>query len=137
MHLHYIFNHIGAMLLALAIPGAEVVVASTTQTGTPSKLDPISAGCVTCHDGTSGPHVGFCLLDQKGKGCGGHIVSASYVDLAAGSEKLREVSSLPPQLHLFEGKITCATCHGSEPHDGMPLAINNIDSGLCRACHLK
>jgi hypothetical protein len=132
-----IFIFAGFLLLLTAYSQTVEGMEAGLPLGDISKLDPVSAGCITCHDGSNGPHVSFCLLEQRGLGCGGHIVSVSYVDLAARSEKLREVSSLPPQLLLHDGKITCVTCHGPEPHDGMPLAIDNIDSALCRACHVK
>jgi hypothetical protein len=82
-------------------------------------------------------HVRYCLLGQKGTGCGGHIISASYAELAARDESLLPESKLPPEIALYEGKITCVTCHGSDPHLGEALAMDNSDSTLCRACHLK
>ncbi|WP_162148579.1 cytochrome c3 family protein [Desulfuromonas sp. TF] len=46
-------------------------------------------------------------------------------------------SSLPPEIVLHEGKITCVTCHGNNPHLGQFYAMENRDSALCRGCHLK
>jgi hypothetical protein len=106
-------------------------------TGYSSELDPISSDCLSCHNGTSGPHVRYCLLEQKGTGCGGHIVSVSYAEMAAKDENLLPLSKLPPQLSLLDGKITCVTCHGTEAHNGIRLIIDNQGSALCRSCHLK
>jgi hypothetical protein len=131
-----IFTLAGILLLTVSSHSMNGVEADSSLSDI-SKLDPLSAGCITCHDGSNGPHVSFCLLEQRGLGCGGHIVSVSYVEMAAGSDKLRDANSLPPQMPLLDGKITCVTCHGPEPHDGMPLALDNIDSALCRACHIK
>ena len=121
------------LLIAATIPAAETRAAPSLK-GAPVKLDPVSAGCLACHENAGGSHAGFCLLAE----CGGHIVSVSYADSAARNKGLLPVSSLPSELVLYEGKIiTCATCHGFEPHSGMALAMDNRGSVLCRACHRK
>ena len=121
------------LLIAATIPAAETRAAPSLK-GAPVKLDPVSAGCLACHENAGGSHASFCLLAE----CGGHIVSVSYADLAARNKGLLPMSSLPPELVLYEGKIiTCATCHGFEPHSGMALAMDNRGSVLCRSCHRK
>mgnify|MGYP000291772529 CR=1 FL=1 len=121
------------LLIAATISTAETRVAPSLK-GAPVKLDPVSADCLACHENANGSHGSFCLLAE----CGGHIVSVSYADLAARNKGLLPVSSLPPELVLHEGKIiTCATCHGFEPHNGMALAMDNRGSFLCRSCHRK
>jgi len=126
------FSSITALALPLLLAGiANSIPASA------SALDPISADCLSCHDGSGGPHARYCLLEQMGKGCGGHIVSVRYADMAARDKNLRPARNLSPLLPLYDGKITCVTCHGSEPHEGIPLIIDNRGSALCRSCHLK
>ena len=127
MHFPRIFSPIVLLLAFVAIPAVAHA----------SGLDPISTACLACHDGSEAPHVRFCLLEQMGKGCGGHIVSVLYADIAARDKKLRPPSSLPPELTFYEGKITCCTCHGTEPHLGEPLVMDNHYSALCRTCHRK
>jgi len=123
--------------IAIFLPFAANSAAAVSPAGDSSlELDPISAGCLTCHeDSMTGQRVKFCLLGQQG--CGGHIVSVSYAEVAARNNKLVPFSSLPPELILLEGKITCATCHGNDPHTGEVFVIDNRGSALCRACHLK
>ena len=101
------------------------------------KPDPVSSGCIVCHNGTDGSKASFCLLSQGDKSEAGHIVSAVYVDYAMRNKELNSIESLPAELKLSEGKITCATCHGNEPHEGKALAIDNDNSALCLACHCK
>ena len=121
------------LLIAATISAAKTRVAPSLK-GAPVKLDPVSAGCLACHENAGGSHAGFCLLAE----CGGHIVSVSYADLAARNKGLLPMSSLPSELVLYEGEIvTCATCHGFEPHSGMALAMDNRGSFLCRSCHRK
>ena len=101
------------------------------------ELDPVSAACIACHDGTEAPHAGFCLLAQEGEKPGGHVISAPYAALATNNRGLRAPGSLPLELVLYDGLITCATCHGIDPHGGTPLVIDNAGSALCQGCHLK
>ena len=137
MRLLCMFSLIVSLLLSVAaIPAAESPAAVSLPDDA-SELDPVSSGCLSCHDDSSGAHARFCLLMQKSKGCGGHIVSASYAEMATRNRELRPESSLPPELVLYEEKITCATCHGSDPHNSQKLAIDNRGSALCRACHQK
>jgi hypothetical protein len=126
---------VALLVPGVAIPAVGGVVGMYPQQIT-SELDPVSAGCISCHDGSAGLNVRYCLLSQKDKGCGGHIVSADYAALAAKDKNLRPPGSLSSELTFYEGKITCVTCHGDDPHN-VPLAIDNTDSALCRFCHLK
>jgi hypothetical protein len=138
MPIHLIFILVATLVLSPVILATSGKADSMH--GDLSKIDPISVGCLACHDGSNeaaGQHVMFCLLDTLGKGCGGHIVSASYVELASRNKNLYPVSNLPPQLVLHEGKITCVTCHGDEPHTGTSLVIENRHSSLCRICHMN
>ena len=114
-----------------------LLLTSIAGMGESSEIDPLSAACLSCHNGSEALHVRFCLLGQKDTGCGGHIISASYAAFAAQDKNLLPESKLPPEIVLYEGKITCITCHGNDPHLGESLAINNRESALCRACHLK
>jgi len=100
-----------------------------------SEPDPVSAGCIACHDGTAGWRVRYSLPSPIRQGCSGHIISADYAALTAKNKNLRPPESLPQELTFHEGKITCVTCHGDDPHN--VLAIDNTHSALCRACHLK
>ena len=100
-------------------------------------LDPVSAACVSCHDGTAGSRAGFCLLWPDGGKGDGHVISAPYGELAARNQGLTPAASLPPQIVLHEGNLTCGSCHGSDPHAGAVLVIDNRNSALCRTCHRK
>lgn len=124
-------RHLAASFLAHRQTG------NATQASGTAELDPISSDCVGCHDGSGGPHAGFCLLMQKAEGCKGHIVSASYADLAADKPGLRSAAAVTETLSLYEGKITCATCHNIYSQVGPMLAVDNGGSALCRICHIK
>jgi len=123
------------LVLSVAISSIERLAAASLLVDT-SGLDPVSAGCYSCHDGSNGPLAIYSFPSQKGRGSGGHLISASYIEMASANRTLRPISSLPPELVFYEGEITCATCHGSDPHHGETLVIANSRSALCKACHL-
>lgn len=137
MRLSWMPGSVVSLLLSVILIPPLASPAVAVQPGAAAVLDPVSSTCFSCHDGSGGPQAGFCLLPQKNKGCGGHIVSASYAELARRNKNLHPQRSLPPELVLFEGKITCVTCHGSAPHNRQPFAIDNRGSALCHACHVK
>ena len=88
----------------------------------------ISDECLSCHEDLASPN--------GGSHSGSHVIGLVYADHAARNEKLRPVFELPAELVLIEGVVTCASCHGTDPHDKQSLVINNRGSALCRACHL-
>ena len=109
-------------LMGVVLLSGEMV---NSETVGPSQFDQISSECLSCHED---------IHDSSHSGS--HAISVDYAAHAAGNKKLRPVSSLQKELVLFEGLITCGTCHGSDPHDGQKLTIDNSESGLCKACHL-
>ena len=92
--------------------------------------DPVSAECLACHDEMTPPEDGTQATQH-------HSVGINYSAQQGQSPTLRPTVDLPAELILTEGKMTCATCHGLEPHDGEPLVIDNRGSALCSACHRK
>jgi hypothetical protein len=128
--------HPGIVLLASVLFTAEAFAGESPPVAV-AGLDQVSSGCLACHNGSAGSLAGFCLIAPGGKNSDGHVISAAYAGLAKRNRGIRPIGSLPPELVLHEGKITCVTCHGSDPHGSAPLAIDNRHSALCRACHLK
>ena len=112
------------LLLTIATTNKTVCLAGATSLG----AEQLSAECFSCHEDIVGP--------DGSSHSGSHVVGIAYADHAARDKKLRPASDLPTELALFEGVVTCATCHGLDPHDGQLLVINNRESALCNACHL-
>jgi hypothetical protein len=114
-----------ALLITVATTNKSVCIAGAASPG----AEQVSSECLSCHEDIEG---------QDGSShSGSHAVGVVYADHAARDESLRPLLALPSELLLFEGVVTCATCHGSDPHDGQVLAISNRESALCQACHLK
>jgi hypothetical protein len=113
-----------SLLVTVATTNKTVCIAGATSLG----AEQLSSECLSCHEDIDGPN--------GSSHSGSHVVGIIYADNAARNEMLRPVFDLPAGLVLFEGVVTCATCHGSDPHDGQNLVINNRGSALCSACHL-
>ena len=92
------------------------------------ETDQISAKCLSCHENNN--------ISNSSSHSGSHVIGINYADSAARNEMLRPVFDLPAGLVLFEGMITCASCHGVNPHDEQNLVVTNRGSALCSACHL-
>ena len=113
-----------ALLVTVVTTNKTVCFAGATSLG----AEQLSSECLSCHEDIDG--------QNDSSHSGSHAIGIAYADHAARDEKLRPVLDLPSALIFFEGVVTCATCHGSDPHDGQVLVINNSESGLCNACHL-
>lgn len=121
--------------------GVFLVWSVSAQGGGPSAdrlsdLDLVWSDCLTCHgdDETFHSHLCGTSLMTPGGQAGS---SVTYDRLAIANKELRPIEQLPPELVFYEGKVTCATCHGLRPHDGQLTVISNSGSQLCRACHIK
>jgi len=136
MPLLRVFGLVISLILFTSIIPKGMCLALESMTAATPELDQISSDCISCHNGSDGTHAGFCLLSQKGER-DGHIISASYAVLAGQNKGLCSESNLPSETVLYEGEITCVTCHGSDPHNGQTTVIDNRGSALCRTCHLK
>jgi predicted CXXCH cytochrome family protein len=98
-----------------------------------------SQACMTCHDGSTGPGVGW--VTSGGTGSSGqqrmpvpsHPVGIAYAPVALERPgKLVAPSRLPPELVLVNGRIECTTCH-----DARATAPDHVvrTPGLCLSCH--
>jgi len=122
------------------MPLAAVFVAhgrSYTLPVSGSELDKISADCLSCHEGSGGPHVDYCLLlENMERNCTGHIIGADYAERAARNRGLRSLEGLSGNISLYEGKVGCASCHSIYSTEERKLVMNNSGSALCKECHI-
>jgi hypothetical protein len=122
----FALRYIIQFLILIASVSAIALVAEAKVSPATIELDQLSAECLSCHEDINEP---------KSKSHGGHVTGISYTDYTGGSQKFRMLSVLPLEIVLLEGKVTCATCHGLDPHDGQILVIDNRGSALCNSCH--
>ncbi len=91
--------------------------------------------CIACHDGLVASEAHFCTVE-----CGfgsSHSISKVYPprfkeDSYAPVESLRENG-----IRLFNGKVSCASCHDLKNPTKDHLIMDNGGSALCFSCHRK
>ncbi len=91
--------------------------------------------CIVCHDGTAASHTPFCTVKCNFKSP--HSVLKEYPPRGKEGE-YAPISSLPEKgIRLFDGKITCVSCHDLANPDKNHLVVSNKGSNLCFGCHIK
>jgi len=130
------------VLFVLAMPAAAM--------GKNARLDKASVECIGCHDSAVSPDDPAQICHEAG--CE-HKIGADYAEAAGRDRSLAPIDTLPAELKLVDGKMSCVTCHvpySKENHETlsaqramMPeipdpmLSVDNTGSGLCLLCHLK
>jgi predicted CXXCH cytochrome family protein len=139
------------------VPAAAYIpYSSTSMQAQPGQPTGTSKLCLSCHDGTIA--LGSVISrDQPIAMAGGmttlppghkanlgtdlsddHPISFKYdAALATKDPKLRQPSSLPPQVRLdAQQELQCTTCHDAHNNQfGKFLVADNSNSQLCRTCH--
>jgi hypothetical protein len=99
-------------------------------------LDPLSAECIGCHDGTIGPVANFSLGAGMWMHEGsGHLIGVNYNEARMRNGGLRPMSELDKRLRFFEGRVGCATCHDWFLDRNVRLVMEIERSRLCTECH--
>jgi len=105
------------------------------ETNPAESIDPLSAECIGCHDGSIGPAADYSLGSgfwmHEGSG---HPIGVNYRRARMTNGGLRPMAELNPSVRFFEGKIGCAPCHDWFSSESMKLVA--VDGGnLCVECH--
>ena len=104
-------------------------------------LDIFSAGCLSCHDGTSASKVRPSVINMPGNKSAIKMISAKhpigmdYEKYSASNRSLKSLDERDNSLTLAEGRVGCITCH--DPLNSRPNHLRVTESGvdLCTACH--
>ncbi len=90
-----------------------------------------SARCLGCHDGSVAAAI---ELDTRPGGIGAsHPVEVDYAQAAARQpRRYHPAATLPREVPLVNGKVTCTSCHDGASPDPKHVAIG---SRLCKSCH--
>lgn len=119
-------RHIILLLIIISTVGTIGLMAGAESVFAAVEVDPVSSECLSCHDDMDESEMKFHR---------GHVTGVAYGDYTDNEQNFRSASSLPLEMVLHEGKITCVTCHGVDPHDDEFLVIDNHGSALCVSCH--
>ncbi len=124
---------------ALSPPGMNDRTKSWAQSGPEST----SIGCMSCHDGSIATEVGHRPIAAGGFavsmpewGSNEHPVDIAYRLTHRDTDgPLTPVGSLDQRIRLFQGDMTCASCHSIYSRQPNHLTVSNVRSGLCLSCH--
>jgi len=108
--------------------------------GIEGELDNISLDCLRCHDDTiarsARTRIGIGIWDHGPEGSS-HPVGVEYPRGAASQKDYIDITRLPPEIRLIDGKIGCSTCHNPYSKEKGYLVMSNKGSALCLACHIR
>ena len=85
--------------------------------------------CIGCHDGESGSHAQTCTTDCNFKTS--HSVLKDYPPRGQEASYAPVETLAEKGIQLFNGKVTCISCHNLNNLERSHLATNN----LCSDCH--
>ena len=122
----FALRHILSLLILISSASALAFGGEAETSPTALEPDQLSSECLSCHED---------INETRNRSHGLHVTGIPYEDYTGGSQKFRIVSALALELILLEGRITCATCHGLDPHDGQVVVIDNRRGALCNSCH--
>lgn len=125
-----------SMLLGVALCGplAGVAAQQAGHYGAIIADDGNPVNCIICHDGQIASPAHFCTVE-----CGftaPHSILKDYPprslqDAYAPLEALKERG-----IRLFNGKVSCVSCHDLNRDDTYHLIMDNSRSALCLTCHI-
>ena len=132
----------GASLHWSAMGRAHVKADSPRSIGGGS-MDRQSMECLSCHDGVSATEThGGVAWSGFGAGSMGDRQSSHSVGAAYGRKgqsrrggALRPANTLPPEVRLPEGKVSCVSCHNLFERSKNHLSVPIEQSALCFTCH--
>ncbi|MBI2565567.1 MAG: cytochrome c3 family protein [Candidatus Schekmanbacteria bacterium] len=110
--------------------------------GAAAPIDEESMACVSCHDEQVGvlpqgdADQGSDVWDHRGVGFS-HPIGVRYPTVGEEARGYRPLAQLDSRLRLFNGMITCLTCHEAYSTETHILTMPNRASDLCLSCHVK
>jgi predicted CXXCH cytochrome family protein len=100
-----------------------------------ASLDPESASCVSCHDGTvaslAAPREPRTAMRPL---AGEHPIGVEQRRRWP-DDHLRPAEALDPRIRLFDGRVGCGSCHSPYAGREAMLVMSNDRSRLCLSCH--
>lgn len=99
-------------------------------------IDNFSIQCLACHD-SLGDELKVSVNGEvlrHGSQRVNHPIGRRYTD-AVGYGGYRSVVSLPREIILPDGKISCISCHQGYQKQHGALVLDNQADGLCFSCH--
>jgi predicted CXXCH cytochrome family protein len=112
------------------------------ETDTENGIDRSSAECLGCHDDEISRHQRKMIVTgiwDHGIDGFSHPLGVRYPDPKSplSRKEFVDITGLPRQIKLIDGKIGCITCHDPYSKEKGQLVISNKRGALCLACHIR
>jgi predicted CXXCH cytochrome family protein len=101
-------------------------------------IDPLTAECIGCHDGSIGPATDFIVGSGVWMHAGsGHPIGVDYRKARMRGRGLRPMSELNEKIRFFNGRVGCSTCHDWFLDRNVKLVMELDRSIICIECHYQ
>ncbi len=90
--------------------------------------------CIVCHNGVTARQARFCTVD-----CGfatPHSIFKEYPPRSKENSYAPAESLQAKGIRLFNGMVSCVSCHDLKKSTKFYLIVDNGGSALCFSCHL-
>ena len=123
----------GHIVLGNVHPGKYTVTDRT------ASLDRMSLDCIECHDRHFKEPLDFLGSGSwEHSSMNSHPIGVSYSEASMRRmDDYHDISMIPKEVRLFDGKIGCGTCHSIYSKRKGMLVMDNTGSRLCLECHNK
>jgi predicted CXXCH cytochrome family protein len=101
------------------------------------QLDEISAGCMSCHDGTLGAGGAVSLHGNNSAIRGSHSIGVDYNHISYRRSDYRNIHNISAAVKFVEGRLGCLSCHDLQSKQKHHLVAPMDGSKLCFECHAK
>ncbi len=99
------------------------------------KITADSTDCIGCHDGMVGFSVSICTVDCKFNFS--HPIMQEYPPRGKEREFAPVETLAAKGIILHNHKVACVSCHDLKNPQKYHLVMDNQQSALCYACHIK
>ncbi len=103
--------------------------------------NPVSIMCMSCHDGTISANTSVDSMTANASYNLGtdlsndHPIDVAYTDAAPNKAGLVAQGSLPSNITLTSGEITCGSCHDPHNTNTQKFLESSASGDLCLDCH--
>ncbi len=126
------FFRMTSICIALMLSGSPLLAGIVEHHGNAVEAETDHSVCLSCHDGTTGKNIEYCVQD-----CGSHAVHSvgrSYPPRGMQQEYAPVGWLMNRGIKLFDNKVSCISCHDLSRQEKYHLIMQ---TGLCQACHFR
>ena len=102
-----------------------------------NELDELSAGCISCHDGSLGKGGNVRMKSGDSSVSDSHPIGIDYNSISYRKHGYRNIHNVRTEIKFVDGRLGCLSCHDLNNKEKSHLAAPLKGSALCFSCHAK